>query len=86
MKVPFNTTNLSIAGVVQWLLLLMAGISLIPAYQGIVNRKLQTGGRSRVEFLYGSDAVRAGFAALLVAGGFALGAFLVWYFWQRNED
>jgi hypothetical protein len=85
-----NTTNLSIAGVVKWLLVIASFPCLIKAWQGIVSRTTATGyGRFDVnssQLLTGGDAVRYGLLNVLYAALLIGAAWAIWFFWQQYED
>lgn len=87
---PQNTTGLSIAGVVKWLLVIAALPCLVKAWQGIVDRTTATGyGRSdaaTAQLLTGTDALWFGLQNLLFAALLFGAAWAIWYFWQQYED
>jgi hypothetical protein len=85
-----NTTNLSIAGVVKWLLVIALFPCLIKAWQGIVSRTTATGylrsDASTSRLLTGSDAVWYGLLNVLYAALLMGAAWAIWFFWQQYED
>ena len=85
-----NSTNLSIPGVIKWLLLIAALPCLVKAWQGIIGRETATGyGRgdaARAMLLTGPDALRYGMLNLLGALALCTAAWAIWHFWQQYED
>ena len=86
MNWPTNSTGLSLAGVLKWIFILMGGVLLFQAYQGIIDQKSSTGRGSSLQPLSGEAAVRAGWGYLGSALLFFAIAWALWFFWQRNED
>lgn len=87
---PENTTGLSLAGVIKWLLVIAALPCLVRAWQGIVHRMTSTAygssGFDRSQLLTGNAAVWFGVENLLIAAILIAVAWAVWYFWQQYED
>ena len=85
-----NSTDLSVPGVIKWVLIIGACPCLIKAYQGLVNKKTATGygsiGASRTNLLLGDDAVKFGWENLGMAALFLAAAWAIWFFWQQHED
>lgn len=83
---PQNTTNLSFAGVVKWILIVGSLPCFVKAYQGIVQRVSATSmGRTTGNLLMGDEALKYGIQNLLIALLFLASSWAVWFFWQRNE-
>ena len=81
---PTNPTGMSVAVVTKWLLVIMAIIPAIQAWQGIVDHQVSPGKYGPL--LTGVAAIGYGKQQLLVAGLLVAAAGAVWYFWQRNDD
>jgi hypothetical protein len=85
-----NSTNLSLAGVVKWLLVIASLPCLVKAWQGVVQRTTATGylrsDASTAQLLTGGDAVRYGLLNILYAALLIGAAWAVWFFWQQYED
>ena len=80
---PTNSTGLSFAGVLKWLLMVLSLPSFVGAYRGIVGQRVAI---NKSTLVTGTEAVRHGLFNLLVAACFLAASWAVWYFWQRNED
>lgn len=80
---PTNSTGLSFAGVVKWILILFSGVTAWMGVSAIVNK---TASPDKYTVLRDGDAVRYGMGTCVWALGFAVAALAVWFFWQRNED
>jgi hypothetical protein len=82
---PTNSTGLTLAGVLKWIAIVIGGVMLFQAYQGVV-QQVGGGGRGGGILLTGPDAVRWGWMNVLYSAiAFAI-AWALWFFWQRNED
>ena len=83
-----NSTNLSFAAVVKWIVIILSIAPIFKAYEGIVHRQTTTG-YTRFEFgdtIRGPEAFQHGLKSLGVAALMWLGAWAIWFFWQRNEE
>ncbi len=90
MGFPTNSTNLGLAGVFKWLLLIASTPCWIKAWHGIVDRVTATGygrfGSASTRLLSGDEALRYGLKNVLYAALLVAAAWAVWRIWQRNED
>lgn len=79
---PQNSTGLSFAGIVKWILMIVSIPFWLNAWSGIVSRNV-THAESKsgpVEVLTGSDALRFGLSQAGYALLFLASAFAVWFF------
>jgi hypothetical protein len=81
-----NPTNLSFAGYMKWLFIALAAVTFLKAFQGIVQRKVATGGKWSQSFVTGDEAVTYGWQMFVFASVFAVASWTAWFFWQRHED
>lgn len=84
-----NSTGLSLAGIIKWLLIIISFPFFIKAWQGIVGHVTTDdsgNGHSTGALVTGSEAIHFGGLNLLYAVLCLIGAGAVWYFWQQNED
>ncbi len=86
MSMPDNTTNLSVLGVVKWLMVIGSLPLLWTAWQGIVQQQVAGNGPPAAQVLTGREAVWFGAQSLLWAALLLAGAWALWFFWQRYED
>ncbi len=80
---PTNITDLSVAGVLKWIAILLACLQTFLGVRAFVTRQAQP---SRYEIVSGEAAIRIGWQHLGFAVLFAFVAFGFWFFWQRHED
>lgn len=82
-----NSTNLSLAGVVKWILIISSMPLFVKAWQGLIQHKSATNyGRTTGDLLEGGEAIAYGWQSLGLALLLLGVAYLVWRFWQENED
>ena len=80
---PKNSTGMSFAGALKWVLVLFSIPFWVRSWQGIIERKAAV---SKTEVVGGDEALRIGLLSVVYACLFLAVAWAVWYFWQRNED
>jgi hypothetical protein len=83
---PENSTGLSIAGIVKWILLLMTLPLLVKVWQGLVLHQTTDNSGRFGQLVTGGAAVREGLLSLIYLCLCLAGAWAIWYFKQRNED
>lgn len=90
MGFPTNSTNLSLAGALKWLLVIASIPCWFKAWQGVVGRETATGygrsGAASTRLLTGDEALAFGLWNVLYGVLLLAAAWAVWFFWQRNED
>jgi len=87
MGFPSNDSGLSLAAVIKWICIIVSLPFFVNAFNGIVHKQGATGGPRSVGMpLEGADAVKWGLLNLLYAVLCLVAAWLIWRFWQQNED
>ncbi len=73
---PSNDTQLSLAGILKWLAILVGCFSLWSGVNDLLGRTDLEAGKAHAQGLGELGWSVAGFAT----------AFALWFFWQRNEE
>lgn len=81
-----NSTGLTLAGIVKWILLISTLPLFVKVWQGLVSRQTTNNTGRFGQLVTGSDAIREGLLSLLYAALCIAGAWAIWYFKERNED
>jgi hypothetical protein len=81
-----NSTGLSLAGIVKWILLIITLPLMVKVWQGLVmHQTTNYSGRFGALLTCGA-AIREGLLSLLYSCLCFTAAWAIWYFQQRNED